>query len=140
MSHKDKDYKDKISIIKTQLGKIKKQLKDIYNKKECQRKPDSSIYNDLKQLKLTKFLNRQVEEDIQQELQEVIKNNDLLKIQKKLIDQGIVLKLTKIEFNSYTEGLLIYPGFEDVRKHYVIKLNNLPENFHTIEIFDEEIK
>ncbi|MFM6280955.1 MAG: hypothetical protein ACKN9K_21555, partial [Dolichospermum sp.] len=131
MSHKDKDYKDKISIIKTQLGKIKKQLKDIYNKKECQRKPDSSIYNDLKQLKLTKFLNRQVEEDIQQELQEVIKNNDLLKIQKKLIDQGIVLKLTKIEFNSYTEGLLIYPGFEDVRKHYVIKLNNLPENFHT---------
>ncbi|MFM6272508.1 MAG: hypothetical protein ACKPFA_39415, partial [Dolichospermum sp.] len=60
LSHKDKDYKDKISIIKTQLGKIKKQLKDIYNKKECQRKPDSSIYNDLKQLKLTKFLNRQV--------------------------------------------------------------------------------
>ncbi|MFM6247556.1 MAG: hypothetical protein ACKPEQ_00150 [Dolichospermum sp.] len=57
-----------------------------------------------------------------------------------MIDQGIVLKLTKIEFNSYTEGLLIYPGFEDVRKHYVIKLNNLPENFHTIEIFDEEIK
>ncbi|MFM6251458.1 MAG: hypothetical protein ACKPEQ_20320, partial [Dolichospermum sp.] len=45
LSHKDKDYKDKISIIKTQLGKIKKQLKDIYNKKECQRKPDSSIYN-----------------------------------------------------------------------------------------------
>lgn len=138
LSHKE--YKDKISIIKTYLEKIKKQLKDIYNKKDRQPKKDSSIYNDLKELKLTKFLSRQVEEDIQQELQEVIKNNDLLKIQKKLIDQGIVLKLTKIEFNSYTEGLLIYPGFEDIRKHYVITLNNLPEKFHTIEIFDEEIK
>ena len=137
----NKLYEDQISIIETYLKDIQKSLQNIYDKKERQKDKDNSIYNTLKAFKSNKQDEdelQEFEQGLQNELQEEIKKNDL---SKKLINESIVLKLTKIEFNSYTEGLLIYPALKYVRQHCVITLNNLPEKFHTIEIvYKEEIK